>query len=185
MRFLKLKMIIALGLIVFGPLVLSEEKEGGAATEVPKEQKEFVEKSGKLNTLINRITDAEAKFAELVHHKEAASTSAAKQEIIKEMVEVTNQRNKDVEAYNSLKSDLALRYPNQGEKLDRQYRTQTKRSVEELEGGAGLDEMLTSTKKLIEKKYAPFLDEEDKESGTRTPAHVHDLEEPKRLRLEK
>jgi len=52
-----------------------------------------------------------------------------------------------VEEYTKVKSDLALKYPNQGVNLNRRYQTQIKKSVEELEGAAGLDELLTRTKK--------------------------------------
>ena len=160
--------------------------EGASAAPIPKDQKEFTEKNSKMNTLINKISEAEKHFKELVHHKNEAKTTAAKQTIIHEMVAVTNQRNKDVDEYNKLRSDLDLRYPNQGQRLDRNYKTQMKRSVEELEGVAGLDELLTRTKKMVEKKFAPFMQEEAKaRQGKRQLANEPRGDEPKRLRLEK
>jgi hypothetical protein len=167
------------------PLWANEKKEGeGAAAPIAKEEKEFLEKSSKLNSLTTKIVESEKHFNELVHHKNEAKDSAEKQRIIQEMVEVANQRNKDVEAYNKLKSDIALRYPNQGEKLNRRYQTQSKRSIEELEGVAGLDELLTRTKKVVERKFAPFMEDEPKEEKK---AHVvaPEDEKPKRLKLEK
>jgi len=192
MRFLKLSFFIYL---TASAIAFANEHGGGggggeeagpAAPKIPKDQKEFTEKNAKLNSLISRITEAEKQFNELVHHKNAAKTTAEKQTIIHEMVAVTDQRNKDVETYNKLKSDLELRYPNQGEHLNRRYQTQTKRTVEELEGVAGLDELLTRTKKIVEKKFAPFMENEPKAEGKKNLAHDPGAgDEPKRLKLEK
>ncbi len=84
MRFLKLSLIL-IGLNVYAS---GGEGEGAAAGGQPmsKDQKEYVEKSSKLNTLINRINESEKQFKELVHHKNEAKTTAAKQTIIHEML---------------------------------------------------------------------------------------------------
>ncbi len=163
------------------------EAEGApAAPAVPKDQKEFVEKTTKLNTLTSKISESEKHFAELVHHKNETKSAAAKQKIIHEMNEVSKQRNLDVDAYEALKSDLELRYPNQGIVGSRRYETQTKRSVEELEGVAGLDELLTRTKKIVEKKFAPFMKDEPKKTATKKHlASEPGATELPRLRLEK
>lgn len=162
-------------------------KEGeGAAAPLPKDQKEFIEKSGKLTSLTNKIADSEKTFQELVHKKEAAKTIEAKQAVIKEMVELTNQRNKDVDSYNRVKSDLSYRYPAQGAQLNRHYQTQNKRSVEELEGVAGLDELLTRTKKVVERKFAPLMPDDSATPVVRKGRSTAPIaEEPARLRLEK
>jgi len=163
----------------------AKKEEGGTAgAPLAKDQKEFLEKSAKLTTLTNKISESEKQFNELVRLKSATRETAEKQRIIREMVEVTNQRNKDVDTFNKLKSDLGLRYPNQGEHLNRRYHTQTKRSVEELEGVAGLDELLTRTKKVVEKKFAPFMEDEPG-PATKNKIAQPETEPPKRLRLEK
>lgn len=196
MRFNKLKELILIFAISVVPayLAFAEDHGGGgggaegkpAAAPMSKDEKEFVEKTAKLNTLTTRIAESEKHFNELVHHKEEAKDSVTKQKIIAEMLEVAKQRNKDAEDYNKLKSDLKLRYPNQGEQLERRYQTQTKRSVEELEGVAGLDELLTRVKKVVEKKFAANEDKEEKVEKKK-PAHHHSEEDdrPKKLRLEK
>lgn len=198
MQFLKVSLFLAL----IGPAAFANGGGGGhggggggggeggegapAAPAIPKDQKEFTDKNTKLNGLISRITESEKQFKELVHHKNEAKTTAEKQTIIHEMVELTNQRNKDVDAYNKLKSDLELRYPNRGEHLNRRYETQTKRTVEELEGVAGLDELLTRTKKIIEKKFAPFMEADVQAQNKKgTGHHPAAADEPVRLRLEK
>ncbi len=57
--------------------------------------------------------------------------------------------------------------------------------MEELEGVAGLDELLTRTKKVVEKKYAPFMVDDLEPDGKPKAAHAPIADEPKRLRLEK
>jgi hypothetical protein len=138
-----------------------------------------------MNSLVNKLAEYEKQFNELVHRKNEAKTAPEKQAVIHEMVELADQRNKDVDQYNKLKSELELRYPNQGEHLNRRYQTQTKRTVEEMEGVAGLDELLTRTKKVVEKKFAPFMVDEPKPESKKKAAHAPLEEEPKRLRLEK
>jgi hypothetical protein len=165
--------------------------EGGEANEapkdqgVPKDQKEFTEKSAKLNSLATRIEDAEKQFSELVRKKAGEKNQEAKEAIIKEMVEITNKRNKDADEYNKLKTDLTLRYPSQGVNLNRRYQTQTKKSVEEMEGAAGLDELLTRTKKIVEKKFAPFNTDADAAAKPKAKAAKPQEEKRERLRLEK
>ena len=192
MPFSKLKELILISAILLAPayLAFANESEGGnegkaPAPTVSKDEKEFTEKTAKLTSLTNRITEAEKRFAELVHKKDESKDTVEKQKIIAEMLEVTKQRNKDAEDYNKVKMDLKLRYPNQGERLERRYQTQTKRSVEELEGVAGLDELLTRVKKVVEKKFASF--EEKEEKGEKKPAKsaAGAEEKPKRLRLQK
>lgn len=191
MRFNNLSLIL-IGLValnVITPVTFANEKkaeggEGGAAESGGKEQKEFQEKSGKLSSLANKIEEAEKHFQEIVHHKSEAKSVEEKQSLIKELVEIANQRNKDVEVYNKLKTDLLYRYPYQGEALNRRYETQNKRSVEQLEAG-GLDELLTRTKKAVERKFAPLQPERVKEAHRAKAPAAETEEAPKRLRLEK
>ncbi len=187
MLYLKLSLIFGL---LFASLLNAEEKAAApAATEsgsMNKDQKEYFEKTSKLTSLNNRIENWNKQFIQLVASKNAAKTQDEKARLIKEMVETNKERNKDIDAYNKLKSDLAYRYPNQGEQLSRRYRTQNKKTVEELEGVAGLDELLTRTKKVIDKKFATFAEPEEKALTTKAsvlPAPKE--EEPKKLRLEK
>lgn len=184
MRFIKLSLLIMLCAAVARAEEKAEPEAGGAAAPMPRDQREFVEKSSKLTTLANRIESSERQFNELVRAKAEAHSAEEKQRLIKEMVELTKERNKDVDQFNKLKSELAYRYPNQGEHLNRRYQTQTKRSIEELEGVAGLDELLTRTKKVIERKYAPFEEKSEKTVAAPVKPTAHE-EEPKKLRLEK
>lgn len=188
MPYTKLKAALVLLSLALAPAAFASggggSEESGAATEAPsKEQREFTEKSAKLTTLSNRIEEAEKRFQELVREKAAAHTPEAKQAAIKEMVETANARNKDVEAFNKLKAELTYRYPYQGEKLNRRYGTQRERTAEEMEAAGGLDELLTRTKKVVERKFAPFMQDETKPAPK--PNVAQPAEKPARLRLEK
>lgn len=178
------------------PMAWAEEEaapagEASAGQEIPKDQKEFTEKTGRLNVLKNHIEEADKKFAELVEEKHEAKTALAKQDVIKQMYELNKQRNLDAIELNKVKNDLTYRYPDLGDRLNKTYRTQDKRSLEEMEGAAGLDELLTRTKKQVDKKYAPFLKDqpEAKRHGRsisiQTDAVPKHEDEAPRLRLEK
>jgi hypothetical protein len=196
MRSLKhnfLRGTLALALVV-PALVFANEgggegEEGGgkeAANAVPKDQREFTEKTARLSSLTTRIEEAEKHFQELVRQKAEEKSPEEKQRIIKQMVELTKERNRAAEEYMKVKSELTLRYPNQGQHLNRRYQTQIKKSVEEMEGAAGLDEMLTRTKKIVEKKFAPFNEpDEEKAAAAATRPAPAEEEAPKKLRLEK
>lgn len=184
MHFHKLKYVSASFLVLSLGFARAEEGAKSAEPALPKDQKEFFEKTQRLNSLTTRIEEAERQFNELVMRKSTEKVNEEKERIIKQMNEVTKDRNKSVEEFNRVKSDLGLKYPNQGVNLNRRYQTQTKKSVEELEGVAGLDELLTRTKKIVEKKFAPFETAEDKNPKPKV-AKPSDEEKPARLRLEK
>lgn len=207
MRFLSKILILSIGITTSSALASGGEEGGGAAAAAPsnrpdpnaKKQKEFNDKTSKLNALTTRIADSEKEFHHLVKEKAAATTPEAKKELMDKMLELVKGRNKAAEEFNKIKSELTYRYANQGELLNRRYHTQQKKTVEELEGAAGLDEMLSSVKKAIDRKYAPFNPPKPVKTvtpGTKEPepteshgSHAktvsEDEEKPKRLRLEK
>jgi hypothetical protein len=160
-----------------------EGKKEGAQSEVSHEAREYSEKTAKLNALAVKIETAERSFQEAVRRKAEADTDAEKQAAIQDMLRITKDRNADVEKYNKLKDDLTYRYPGQGKELGRRYHTRSKRSLEEMETSAGLDDLLTHTKKLIDKKYAPF--QPAKVERAKAPLESESDDKPKRLRLEK
>lgn len=192
MRLLKLKYLFlfpAIGLSVSIAHSQDATFENGNAVmgTYTKEQKEYYEKTARLNSLTTRLEEDDKHFMQLVRAKAAEKDTGEKDRIIKQMVQVNDDRNKAADEYNKIKMDLTLRFPNQGEHLNRRYHTQVKKTVEEQEGAAGLDELLTRTRKLIEKKYAPFNDPKqeqgDHEAKIAQPAPP--VEKPEQLRLEK
>ena len=186
MRFHRVKSAVLILSFVASVLAHSEGKEEtGVMRPLDKEQKEFFEKTQRLNSLNTRIEEAGKQFNELVRRKSSEKNNEEKAHIIKQMNEAIKDRDKSVDEYMKVKSDLTLRYPNQGEHLNRRYLTQTKKSVEELEGAAGLDELLTRTKKIVEKKFAPLAPENDAKLKPKANLAQPEGEKSKRLRLEK
>ena len=189
MRFTKLSLLALI--CVTGPAFANEHGGGGAAAPapVPRDQKEYLEKTIKLSSLASKLEESEKQFAEVVHEKNEAATPEAKLPYLKEMVEIAKQRNTNVHEYNKVKTDLALRYPNQGEHLNRHFRRHDAHSAEELEheiaAGPSLDELLIETKRMIDQKYAPF--NPPRADDARRPAAVTAPAPPKppRLRLER
>lgn len=196
MRFRNLRFggLVLSGLLVMAAGASEKQAPEGSAAEgegqdvneaSSRDQKEFQDKTSKLNTLAVKISEAEKQFVETVHAKEQEKRPEEQQRYIKRLVEIANERNKTAEEYMKIKSELSLRYPNRGEHLNRRYETQSKKSVEELEGAAGLDELLTRTAKMVKKKFISFEErKEERQSpvGEKTSAHE---DKPKRLRLEK
>ncbi len=159
---------------------------GGAnpdgSTKISRDEKEFIEKTMKVNTAASRIAEADKLFKELVEHKNHARTAREKQQITEQMKEVIKTRNKEVENFHKYRTELTLRYPNEGKKID--YHGHSKRSLDEMEGAVGLDEILTRIHRQITRKFAPLNGEEQgqtsQSSFAPTPAP-----KPTRLRLEK
>jgi len=186
MQFISLRFVALMVILMTAAPTFGEEK----APEVPasKERREYVEKSAKLRVLASRIEETEKEFKELVQQKAQQKDPEAIQGILKQMVDASQRRNKAVEDFNKLKTDLTLRYPNEGKDEARRYETQAKKSVEELEGVAGLDDLLTRTKRIVENKFAAFAEPDVKRKvrskKTKGPSEEEPDEAP-RLRLEK
>lgn len=166
-----------------------EGGEGGAKKVEKKEvtpAAEYVEKTTKLNTVQVRVFDAQKDFEKLVEEKEHEKDQKKKDEIIKEMVEVSNRRNKDVDDYNRLRQELLYQYPAKTSELNRLYEVQQKKNLEEMQSSADIDDLLTRVKRVIEKKFAPFNPENDKpKPEVKASATAPKSDEPAKLRLEK
>ncbi len=182
MRFTSLSLIVFL--LVTSATIAAEDK-GDASAPMPKDQKEFIEKSSRLTSLTNRIAEHDKNFLAAVRAKAATKDPAEKRRLIQVMLEIKAQRDKDVEAFNRIKTELKLRYPNQGEHLERRYQTQTKKSLEEMEGAAGLDELLTRIKKVIDRKYAPFIEPKEDEKSPAPKTVKTQEQKPERIRIER
>lgn len=188
MRFIRVS-IFCFGILGASFALASGGGGGGEAKKnadpgVPESEKEFMDKTMKMNLAASRIMEAEGIFKELVKKKKKAKTPAEKEAILKEMVEQNKIRNKEVDSFNKTRADIELRYPMQGKQLNRMYKTQQKRSVEEMENKTDIDEMLTQVHRQVRKKFEPFETEEDKQQRI-VPVESVKPEKEKRLRLEK
>ena len=170
------------------------EGEGGGEAKAapPREQKEFTDKTVKLNALAAKLEESRKQFADAVKEKDEAPTAAAKVPFLKQLVEIAKQRDKDQLEYDKLKSELAQRYPNQGAHVNRHieehggegHAESAPTSADHVAGGASLDDLLDQTKTLIDRKYAPFKPPTGAASS-RAPASAGHPARPARLRLEK
>jgi hypothetical protein len=164
-----------------------EGGEGGGEKKKEKQEKsqatEYVEKTTKLNTIQVRLIDAQKEFDKLIEEKDKEKDQKKKDDIIKEMVEVSKNRNKDVDGYNKVRQELLYQYPAKTAELNRLYRLEEKKNVDDMQSTADLDEMLTRVKRVIEKKFAPFNPDNDKPKPAAKATLP--LDQPAKLRLEK
>lgn len=183
-----IKRSIYFGLSCASYIAIAAGGGGAAPTEGAPEKKksekspadEYVAKTTKLNTLQSRIDGYEKDFEDLVLQKASEKNQTRIQEIIKQMVEISKARNKDVADFNQVRQEMIYKYPAMTQELNRNYSLEQKKDVNELESANNLDEMLNRTKKAIDRKFgAP-----EEKSGDTKRVHVP-VEEKKKLRLEK
>jgi hypothetical protein len=162
-----------------------EEKDEVAPVVVSKQAKEFTDKSSKLNVAQSRIIDAQAQFREVVKAKNKESDPEKTKLLLEEMTEIAKKRNKEVESYSSLRQDLLYRYPSMGDDLNRQYRTHEKKTIEELESASNLEDLLERARAIMDKKYAPFDEKDEKGAPLPKKKPAVKAEPPKKLKLVK
>lgn len=134
--------------------------EAGAEAGAPKagpEVREYREKNAKLLGLEAQIADLNSQLEKLVEHKRREKNPETVRELMGELVTLSEDRNKAVLDHRELKKYLIYRFPNLGKALHQKYGVHEEASVEQLEKSHGLDELLTETKLLIDRKYAPLL----------------------------
>lgn len=186
-KFGLLLVITTMSLSAFANEGGGEGGEGGGEKKVEKKEvspaNEYVEKTTKLNTIQVRVFDAQDLFDKLVEEKEKEKDQKRKDEIIREMVDISKRRNKDVDDYNRIRQELLYQYPAKNAELNRLYRVEQKKNADEMQSSADIEDMLTRVKKVIEKKFAPLNPENDKPK----PAAKATIPEepPVKLRLEK
>jgi len=165
----------------------TEGGEGGGEKKIEKKEvspaNEYIEKTTKLNTIQVRVFDAQDLFDKLVEEKEKEKDQKRKDEIIREMVDISKRRNKDVDDYNRIRQELLYQYPAKNAELNRLYRVEQKKNADEMQSSADIDDLLTRVKKVIEKKFAPFNPESDKPKPAAKATGPDDP--PAKLRLEK
>lgn len=141
-----------------------EKAEHGAAKADAEERRkrEYQEKTQRLQFLKGGLATDEKELAELTKKKDEERDPAQQRVLMEEMLKVSKSRDRRVREIQALKSDLELRFPGEGGARSRLYRTGERRKDkrEPIESASGLDELLTRTKRLIDRKYAPFNPEQ-------------------------
>ena len=159
MRYLKLSLLVLA--LAGAPTHANEAEpaaegggEGAAAARPPRDQREYTEKFTKLNALAAKLEESTKHYAAVVKEKEEAK-GPEREALLKEMVEMAKQRSKDESEYARLKTEIAQRYPNQGERGA--HRAIEKAEVPAAgEAAPSLDQVLKETKALIDAKYEVF-----------------------------
>lgn len=178
-------------LIFIGGFVARASGGGGEAESAPaakdmssKDQREYREKSVKLQGLEARVEDLNTQLSHLVELKKREKNPEKVREQMDELVKLTQERNKLAAEHRVLKQELIYKFPNLGESIHRQYGTHEATSVDQLEKAGGLQQLLDETKALIERKYAPVLEkyeEAGKEEIPTPPPQKKKEERPLRL----
>lgn len=173
---IKLSLIL---LFVFTSSLFAAEGENAEKKRTePSPSEEYTVKTTKLNMLEGRIEETSRQYDSLVKEKAREKDQNRVQELLRQMVDLDKQRNKDRIEFAQVKQELLYKYPAMTEQLNRDY--SIKEKDPDQEGAGGLDELLTRTKKVIQRKFAPFT-KDDEELKAKTPPP----EKPKRLVLEK
>jgi hypothetical protein len=173
------------------PSVARPEGEAApAAGEKNKKEKptaavEFTQHESKINVIQSRIEDANVEFQKLVEEKSHEKDPQRLDGILKAMVDIANRRNKDVEEFNQVRLEILYKYPSKTAELNRLYEMEQRKTADEMQSTADLDEMLTRVKRVIDRKFASFNPNPPALKGKPDGKVETETEEPKRLKLEK
>lgn len=175
-------------LVCFPLVAFAEDGEAPsikAAETINRELIEYNSKEGRLNSLVNKMKDAQERFNQNLAEKNRTTDEAKKKELAVSMMAIAKERNSLVTEYNGLRQELLYRYPNKGQEIDKRFIPRKHKSLAEMENTTDLDRQLTKVKKRIGEKYAPLMPPEDL---TATPVNSESktkVEPDKRLRLVK
>lgn len=189
---------LALALFVFFNFLAIAAEEGGEATAVEYSpgEKEYREKSQKLNSLESKIGELEATFQALVKANSETTDKNKRLDLVEKMKTVKQEHDETVDKYTDLRDEIRFKFPDKGKTIMRRYAPMQKKTMQQLEKRSTLDEDLTKAKKAAEKAYRPFIrkaEEEERkkilEQEKAREASVSNPDDPKnkipKIRLEK
>lgn len=156
-----LKKALVLTAICFGLSCSSfaSAQDNPLIQKLPPGEEEYREKTQRLNELEGEIIEHEERFNILVKEKGLTADQVRIKAIVEEMAEIKKDRDKKTDEYNKLTEDLKYKYPDKGKAVSRRYAPIEKKSLKQLEKPSKLREDLTRIKRLVDKKYKPFIDE--------------------------
>jgi hypothetical protein len=118
-----------------------------------------------LRASVGKIRAKESEIAQLIEVKKNVTDQQQMSEIL---VKITKEHKELVKFYDEFekeKQHIRFEHPEEGAKLDRQYRSQKLKSVADFEFEGGIDGRLTELKEKVKKKYGE-------------PANPHPVETP-------
>jgi hypothetical protein len=152
---------------------------------VSREYLEYSKKEARLNTLKSRIDEANESFARTLERKAHTKVPKRQHEFADRLAEIAKERNQWVTEYTSLRQELKYRYPNKGQDIDKRFVPAKEKTAEELEQSAEIDVLLTTIKRRVDKKYAPFMPKEEETAQPLIPPTKAEESTKKKLRLVK
>lgn len=156
---------LALVLLVFFSFAAIAEEEGGetAVVEYSPGEKEYREKSQKLNSLESKIGELEATFQALVKANSETTDKNKRLDLVEKMKAVKQEHDETVDKYTDLRDEVRFKFPDKGKTIMRRYAPMQKKSMQQLEKRSTLDGDLTKAKKAAEKAYRPFIRKAEEE----------------------
>ena len=137
--------------------VAAEEGEPAAASSGGSVDREWANRTSKLNVLEAKMKDLTKKiksFIEMKKSGKAALDEKGRPIDVFEAIVVSHKELKEtVATYAKESAELKYRYPEKGEVLEKKYIPLREQSLEQIEKQMGLDGELTRLKKKIDKKY--------------------------------
>ncbi|MBX7231993.1 MAG: hypothetical protein K1X29_07900 [Bdellovibrionales bacterium] len=143
---------------------------------------EYNKLKGRLQTLENKIEEAERQFEDLVGTKSHLGTDKSKN--YEQIFELTKEKNKLQEEVRTVREEMRFKYPSQGFHLEKRFGVHEEKKGHENGSLTDLDMQLLALKKKVFKKYAPLLQADlQRSERARSPAS-HDNMEKNELELE-
>ena len=149
-------LVLATLLLGVGPAVAADNP---LIQKLPPGEQEYYDKTVRLNELEADIIKLEERFNVLVKQKSHTEQRDSMKKIVDEMAQIKRDRDKKTDEYNELTTELKYKFPDKGRAVSRRYAPMEKKSLKQLEKPSKLREDLTRIKRLVDKKYKPFIDE--------------------------
>jgi hypothetical protein len=130
---------------------------GSAEPAPPKKrtrEESYIAVSGKVAALEAKIRSGEQEIQKLVATKATTSNPQQVNEIIKSMLTLHYELKKNIEEYEKQRSLLRYRYPEKAKTEGREYERLELKSLEEMEGTAGLNIAVRKTLQKMRSQYS-------------------------------
>lgn len=152
-----------------GAPAAEEGKEKAPATkEIKSSEESFGVVQARVQALEAKVHSGEEEIKKLIEEKQHIKDPEKANEIIKEMISIHHQLEKNVKEYDQQRALLNYRYPEKGQVEKRNYERIEVRSIEEMEGQMSLSKTVKKTlnkARLQYKSSAPSKNNENEEHG--------------------
>ncbi len=157
----------SLTLISFAEESTEPEKKEGEAGAAPAEapssnaDKEWAQRTSKLNILDQKIKDETTKLQKLIQAKNSGQKIRDEKnvevDVLGEITKTYKELKTNVDEYVVGKDELRFRFPEEGVVIERRYVPLRLKSLDEIEREIGIDGTLIRLKNKSDKKYEVFI----------------------------